>query len=87
MPPNPQELLSRTSFATLNEQVASRYDVVLYDVAPFSSGSDALAVAARAGGALLVARKNATGLADLATFAEQLERNGVEIVGTVMQEF
>ena len=87
LPPNPQELLSRTSFATLNEQVASRYDVVLYDVAPFSSGSDALAVAARAGGALLVARKNATGLADLATFAEQLERNGVEIVGTVMQEF
>lgn len=87
LPPNPQELLSRTSFNVLNEQIGSRYDVVLYDVAPFASGSDALAIASRVGGVLLVARNNHTGLAELAAFAEQLERNGVEIVGSVLQEF
>lgn len=87
LPPNPQELLSRASFATLNDQLESGYDVVLYDVAAFSSGADALAVAARAGGVLLVVRKNHTGIDDIAAVSEQLARNGVEIVGTVLNDF
>ncbi len=87
LPPNPQELLSRSSFATLNSNLEARYDVVLYDVAAFAIGADALAIAARAGGVLLVARKNKTRLADLTVVSEQLARSGVEIVGTVLNEF
>jgi chain length determinant protein tyrosine kinase EpsG len=86
LPPNPQELLSRASFASLAKQLETNYDAVLYDVAPSAQGSDALAIAARVGGAILIARKDRTGLADLAALVEQLERNGVEIVGTVLQE-
>jgi chain length determinant protein tyrosine kinase EpsG len=86
-PPNPQELLSRPAFGGLNEQLASAYDVVLYDVASFSAGADLMAVAARAGGVLLVVRKNHTGLNDIASLSEQLERNGIEIVGTVLNDF
>jgi protein-tyrosine kinase len=59
-PPNPQELLSRSSFGTVNTQLESRFDVVLYDCAAYSAGSDSLAVAGRAGGVLLVARQNKT---------------------------
>lgn len=87
LPPNPQELLSRAGFATLNEQLSQRYDVVLYNVASFSAGADVMAVAARVGGVLLVARKNHTSLDHIAAFADQLERNGVEIVGTVLSDF
>lgn len=87
LPPNPQELLSRPAFALLHDQLEARYDTVLYDVAAFSRGVDALALGARAGGVLLVARKHKTRMDDLAAFSEQLENSGVEIVGAVLQEF
>jgi protein-tyrosine kinase len=87
LPPNPHELLSRESFRNLNTQLASRYDVVLYDVPPFASGADAIAVAARAGGVLLVARKNRTRMAALANMAEQLAEAGAQVVGSVVVDF
>jgi protein-tyrosine kinase len=87
LPPNPQELLSRASFGELNSQLGARYDVVLYDVAAFSTGSDAAAIAARAGGVLLLTRRNHTMLADLNELSLQLKQSGTEVVGSVMVEF
>jgi protein-tyrosine kinase len=87
VPPNPQELLSREAFRALAVQLEGRHDVVLYDVAPFSRGVDALAVAARAGGALLVARKDHTRLADLSRMASELAHAGAEVVGSVVVAF
>lgn len=87
LPPNPQELLSREGFRHLNLQLESRYDVVLYDVAPFAAGVDALAVSGPAGGALLVARKHHTRLASVARMAEQLAEAGAEVVGSVVVAF
>lgn len=84
--PNPQELLSRASFRKLNDQLERCYDAVLYDVAPFASGADALAVAARAGGALLVARKHHTRMSALAELAAQLVQAGADVVGSVVVE-
>ena len=87
LPPNPQELLSRTSFVTLNKQLESRYDAVLYDVPAYTTGSDAIAVAARAGGVLLVARKNKTPMAEVAAMAEQMTQSGAQVIGSVMVDF
>lgn len=87
LPPNPQELLSRDAFRSLDTALASRYDVVLYDLAPFGAGADALAVAARAGGVLLAVRKDHTRVAELARMAEQLAEAGAEVVGAVVMEF
>ena len=86
LPPNPQELLSRTSFANFSEQLAARYDVVLYDVASASHGADAMAIAARVGGVVLVVRNNQTAIEDIAAFSEQLVNNGVEVIGTVLND-
>ncbi|WP_229261088.1 chain length determinant protein tyrosine kinase EpsG [Duganella levis] len=86
LPPNPQEMLSRTSFGQLSEQLAASYDVVLYDVAAAVHGADAIAVAARIGGVVLVARNNQTALEDLAAFTEQLISHGVEVLGTVLND-
>jgi protein-tyrosine kinase len=60
---------------------------VLYDVPPFSSGVDALAVAARAGGVLLVTRKHHTACRNISRMAEQLAQAGAEVVGSVVVEF
>jgi protein-tyrosine kinase len=87
LPPNPQELLSREGFRNLNSQLESRYDVVLYDVPPFSTGVDAMAVAGRAGGVLLVARKDHTRMAAVADMAAQLTEAGADVVGSVVVDF
>ena len=87
LPPNPQELLARPAFRTLAAQLESRHDVVLYDLPPFTAGADALAVAGRAGGVLLVACKHRTRIADVARMAEQMREAGAEVVGSVVMAF
>ncbi len=87
LPPNPQELLARPGFTAFNAAMAARYAVTLYDVAASASGGDALIVAARSGGALLVARKNNTRLDALHALAAQLAQAGASVVGAVLLEF
>jgi chain length determinant protein tyrosine kinase EpsG len=87
LPPNPQELLSRESFRSLHTLLESHYDILLYDLAPASAGADALAAAGRAGGVLLVARKDHTQVAAMARMAGQLVEAGAEVVGAVVMEF
>lgn len=83
-PPNPLELLNRSAFDKLNDQLSSQFDVILYDTVTVASGADALAVAGRTDGALIVARKNDTRLNDINTMNEQLRSCGAEIVGSVL---
>lgn len=85
--PNPQELINRASFVATNKMLGERFDIILYDTPAFSSVADALTIAARAGGVLLVVRKDHTRMADLTAFSEQLRRSGTEIVGSVMVSF
>jgi protein-tyrosine kinase len=87
LPPNPLELLSRSTFATMSRELEAQYDVVLYDASAFSIGSDALAVAARIGGVLLVVRKNHTSVAEVHAAAEQLAQSGAQVVGSVLVDF
>ncbi|MFD2366076.1 chain length determinant protein tyrosine kinase EpsG [Pseudoduganella sp. GCM10020061] len=87
VPPNPQELLSRTNFAQFNEDVGRLYDVVLYDGAALSLGSDAVSVAMRAQGVVLVTRKNHTRLEEINRVTDQLMHSGAQVLGAVMVEF
>jgi protein-tyrosine kinase len=86
VPPNPQELLERPSFAALHNQLGKLYDVVLFDVAPTSHGAEALAVAAHAGAALLVAHKDRTPIAALKRMAQQMSAAKVTVIGSVLVE-
>lgn len=87
MPPNPQELLARSSFTDLMNQAMDSYDVILVDTAPASDTSDAQSVAARCGGALLVSRLNYTRLSELAKVRDQVEVAGIRLVGAVVNDF
>jgi chain length determinant protein tyrosine kinase EpsG len=87
LPPNPQELLSRTSFAGLAAQLTPRFDVTLYDVAASSCGLDALVLAAHSGAVLIVARKHHTSMSELGALADQITANGAEVVGSVLVDF
>jgi len=85
--PNPQELLGRPAMIDLLERLGAHYDVILLDTSPAALGADAQTVTARAGGALMVARKNYTRLNAAAALKEQLASAGAEVVGTVLNEY
>lgn len=87
LPPNPQELLSRSSFTALNRQLEASYDVVLYDAPALTSAADAIAISARSKGVLLLVRKNHTLLDAVEAVAEKIKHSGAEVVGTVLVDF
>lgn len=87
IPPNPQELLNRSTFTDFMNQAIAQYDVVLVDTTPTSATADAQATAARCGGALLVSRLNHTRLSDLTEMREQISVTGARIVAAVVNDF
>ncbi len=87
VPPNPQELLSRTSFIEFMNQAIGLYDVVLLDTTPATITADAQATVARCGGALLVSRLNHTRLVDLTEVRDQIAVTGARVVGVVINDF
>jgi protein-tyrosine kinase len=85
-PPNPQELLSRPAFAQLIERLSESYDVIIIDSPPAGDFADAQAIAARAGCALMLARKNISSSSALREAADSIVQVGAELVGCVMNE-
>jgi Mrp family chromosome partitioning ATPase len=86
-PPNPQELLSRQDLATLLQDLHGEFDVILFDTPPAKRYADAQSVAFRAGGALVLARKDHTRLNDARGVIQDLSNTGARVVGTVINGF
>jgi chain length determinant protein tyrosine kinase EpsG len=86
-PPNPGELLSRGTLHALLAQLDEHFDVILIDTPPAMPFTDAQAIAAACGGALLIAQQNRTRLDDLATIKENLTATGATIAGVVLNKF
>jgi Mrp family chromosome partitioning ATPase len=84
VPPNPTELLSRPLFQRLLSALRARYDIILLDTPSGASGGDADTVAARAGGALVVACRDVSSVPALTKLCENLENFGVSVTGAVL---
>ncbi len=83
-PPNPQELLARDRLQRLLSSLRSSYDVVLADTPAFGVCADAATVAARAGAALVVARRDASAMTSLAALTRTLREFEITVVGAVL---
>lgn len=86
-PKDPYALLSSRAFSAISTRLASRHDVTLVDLAPFTAGADALAVAAEVGGALLVTRRHRSRAADVSAIENKLRNIGAQLVGSVLLDF
>lgn len=82
-PPNPDELLARSSFVKLCEGLMAHYDIVLVDTAPANSSTGFVSAANSCRKAILVARRDRTRLADVRTLAGRLGTR-VDVVGSVL---
>ncbi len=85
-PPNPQELITRNMFELLIERLAQQFDLIILDTPPASESADAELLAARAGAAVMLARRNRCREKALVHTAQSLTRYGVKIVGSVMND-
>ena len=85
-PPNPQELLSRLAFSKELENAGGAFDVIIIDTPPLSQSADAQTLAVRAGGALLLARRHHSRLADVRALAETLRGASAQIVGVILND-
>ena len=86
-PPNPQELLGRPALTDFLGSINKEYDVILIDTPAASDFSDAHVVAARAGAAIILARKNYTLVSQIKLQAESMTRSGIEVIGAILNEF
>ena len=85
-PPNPQELLGRIAFAQLLQAASAQFDVILIDTPSGSDYSDGEIIAARAGAALMVARRNQTLVPETKDLGTRLQEGGVALVGAVLND-
>ncbi len=83
-PPNPLELLNRTNLNELFDWAGKTYDIVIIDTSSASVGADAMMVAAKAGAVMTVARANHTKLSAYQELITELNRSGINIVGSVL---
>jgi chain length determinant protein tyrosine kinase EpsG len=85
-PPNPQELLGRTAFVQLLHDLGKNFDIIILDTPATSGFADGHTVAARAGAALLVARRHRTSAPESQKLARGIQQSGIELVGTVLNQ-
>jgi protein-tyrosine kinase len=85
-PPNPQELLGRAAFEHLLQTASYKFDVIIIDSPPGSKFADSEIIAARAGAAVLVTRKNVSRLPQAVALTRRLQDNGVAMVGSILND-
>ena len=86
-PPNPLELIERATFGLLMRELAGKFDHVVVDTSAGVYGADASVVSARCGAALVVARKDASRVAELQALAGALTRTSATVAGVIVNEY
>lgn len=86
-PPNPLELVERPAFGLLIRELLSKFDHVVVDSPAAVYGSDAAVIAAKAGAALVIARKGRSRVGSLQDLVATLSETPAKLAGVIMNEF
>ncbi len=86
IPPNPQELLARPVFDVILDHFAAQFSLVILDTPAACETADAQILAANAGNAVMIARRNCTPQTKLVAAMEMLTDTGVNVIGSVINE-
>ena len=85
-PPNPAEVLGSNRMGELIDLWRTQYDYVIIDTAPILMVSDALGVASRADGTVMIVRAKLTRKKAITRSYELLSRARVRIIGAVIND-
>lgn len=84
--PNPTELLSSEKFKEFVECMRMRFEFIIFDCPPVLSVSDCIPVSRVSDGTLFVVSSKDTDKNDAKTALQQLQRNGANVIGTVLNK-
>ncbi|MBG0562452.1 polysaccharide biosynthesis tyrosine autokinase [Actinoplanes sp. NEAU-A11] len=84
LPPNPSEMLGSRHMADLLGELRKQFDMIIVDCPPLLPVTDAAVVAARADGALLLARSRKTTSAQVTTAVKALRSVDARLLGCVL---
>lgn len=86
LPPNPQELLGRQVFDVVLNSFAEQYDIVIMDTPAAAEVADAQILAARAGAAIMLARRNYTHCTQLSAAMLNFTQSNINVIGSVIND-
>ena len=86
VPPNPLELLQRSAFGLLINELVSKFDHVIVDTPALSRGADLRVIAAHCGSAIVVGRKGRSKMSALARLTEVMGRSRARVAGVVLND-
>ncbi len=87
IPPNPSELLGSSRMANLLEIVSQQYDYVFVDMPPVNVVTDALVLAARAAGVVLLSRYNSTTYDDMREAVASIQNVHGNLLGVIVNDY
>jgi receptor protein-tyrosine kinase len=87
MPPNPQELLGRSTFPQMLNDFSNEFDVILIDTPPDHDYADGQTAAVRAGAALVVARRDTSHVGAVGNLVDSMKQSGILVVGAVLNDY
>lgn len=87
VPPNPVELFSGSRFASILDELKRFYDVIIIDAPGGNYRADVQTLAAAAGSALVVMRRDYTKMEAARQLKEWLTNSDVNVVGAVLNEY
>jgi capsular exopolysaccharide synthesis family protein len=86
-PPNSVELFSSDTFSFMLGELSKYFDFIIIDAPPANCQADLLPIATAAGSALLVVRRHYTNLSDAKGLESILKEAGVNVAGSVLNQF
>lgn len=86
-PPNPSELLMRSTFKELLERLDEHFDVTIVDCPPVLAVTDPLIVSKATGSTIAVVRHATTTASEVRAMTKTLEMNGVKLTGVILNGF
>lgn len=87
LPPNPQEFLVRPAFDSMLTRLSQLFEVVILDTPAATETADAQILSARAGAAVVLARRHHSRLTDLTATMNSLSETGVNVIGCAVNEY
>lgn len=86
IPPNPAELIGSNRMKSLQDNLVSKYDLVIFDAPPLLGFGDAQIMAGRAEGTIFVVRHGMTKKEEVLKASEILNRVGANVLGAVYNQ-
>jgi capsular exopolysaccharide synthesis family protein len=86
VPPNPSEMVESERMAFILEHVTNAFDFVIIDTPPVLPASDAMMIAPRTDGILMVIKANTVNKKYLKDAISQLENKKTKILGLILNQ-